>query len=126
MNIVNLEASEDWHIYTKKYNGSSFTGMVRVINEGDDFRTGGEFITYKLVNGMLHCEDGPAIEWESGNQYWYNNDVQHREDGPAVIYADGSKFWYLDGIKMESAEQHFNNLTLKQKEKAIWNINEWR
>ena len=42
-------------------------------------------------NGLLHREDGPAIEWADGGKEWYINDKLHREDGPAVEYSDGTK-----------------------------------
>jgi hypothetical protein len=49
------------------------------------------------LNGQLHREDGPAIEWADGSKYWWVNDQRHREDGPAIERADGSKEWYLNG-----------------------------
>jgi len=49
------------------------------------------------VDGKLHREDGPAIEWPNGNKEWYINDNLHRIDGPAIEYTDGSKHWYLNG-----------------------------
>ena len=49
------------------------------------------------LNGKLHREDGPAIEWASGGKSWYLNGKVHREDGPAVEWASGSKSWYLNG-----------------------------
>ena len=36
------------------------------------------------LNGLLHREDGPAVEYADGDKYWYLNDKRHREDGPAV------------------------------------------
>jgi hypothetical protein len=51
------------------------------------------------LNGNLHREDGPAVEWSGGAKMWYINDIRHREDGPAIEYADGTKSWYLNGIK---------------------------
>jgi len=38
---------------------------------------------WKNKEGGLHREDGPAIEWASGNKEWYLNGKCHREDGPA-------------------------------------------
>jgi len=32
-----------------------------------------------------------------GTKRWYLNGKLHREDGPAVEYANGGKFWYLNG-----------------------------
>jgi hypothetical protein len=49
------------------------------------------------LNGELHREDGPAIEWASGTKNWFINGKFHREDGPAREWADGTKFWYLNG-----------------------------
>ena len=39
--------------------------------------------------------------WANGDKYWYLNGKLHREDGPAVEYANGSKFWYLNGKHTE-------------------------
>jgi len=49
------------------------------------------------LNGKLHREDGPAVEWIDGHKYWYLNGKCHREDGPAIEWANGSKEWYLNG-----------------------------
>lgn len=51
------------------------------------------------LNGKLHREDGPAVEYANGTKFWYLNDEPHREDGPACEYPDGEKYWYLDGIR---------------------------
>jgi len=49
------------------------------------------------LNGKLHREDGPAVEYTNGDREWYLNDKLHREDGPAFEGADGDKEWYLNG-----------------------------
>ena len=49
------------------------------------------------LNGLLHREDGPAVEWPDGTKSWYLNGKLHREDGPAVEWANGDKSWYLNG-----------------------------
>jgi len=46
---------------------------------------------------IIHMDDGPAIIWADGSQYWYINGKQHRVDGPAIIWADGSQEWYING-----------------------------
>ena len=46
------------------------------------------------LNGLLHREDGPAIEYADGSRFWYRNGKCHRDDGPAIEYADGSRYWY--------------------------------
>jgi hypothetical protein len=51
---------------------------------------------YWYLNGKLHREDGPAIEYANGNKYWYLNGKLHREDGPAIEWVDGTKSWYLN------------------------------
>ena len=48
------------------------------------------------LNGQLHREDGPAIEYSNGSKYWYLNGQRHRTDGPAVEYKDDYKAWYLN------------------------------
>ena len=34
---------------------------------------------WKLPNGQLHREDGPAIEYLDGNKYWFLNGVEYNE-----------------------------------------------
>jgi len=50
-----------------------------------------------FLNGKLHREDGPAIEYANGDKLWLLNGEYHRVDGPAVEYADGHKTWWLNG-----------------------------
>jgi hypothetical protein len=57
------------------------------------------------LNGKLHREDGPAVEWADGGKFWYLNGKRHREDGPALEWADGDKRWYLNG-KYMTEEEH--------------------
>jgi len=35
--------------------------------------------------------------YPNGTKHWYLNGRLHREDGPAVEYANGDKCWYLNG-----------------------------
>ena len=48
------------------------------------------------LDGKLHREDGPAVEYTDGNKFWFLNDKRHRVDGPAIEWADGGKEWYLN------------------------------
>jgi hypothetical protein len=41
------------------------------------------------LNGKLHREDGPAVEWADGRREWWLHGERHREDGPALEWADG-------------------------------------
>ena len=43
--------------------------------------------------------------YESGSKFWFLNGKLHREDGPAVEYADGGKSWYLND-KRVTEEEH--------------------
>ena len=40
------------------------------------------------LNGEVHREDGPAVEFPDGDKVWYINSECHREDGPASEYYD--------------------------------------
>ena len=69
-------------------------------------------IEYTL-DGKLHREDGPAIEYAGGSKEWYLHGVRHREDGPAREYSNGDKCWYLndklhreDGPAVEYSNGH--------------------
>jgi len=68
---------------------------VKVFPNGDRFW---------YLNGKLHREDGPAVEYADGSKYWYLNGKLHREDGPAMELADGSKSWYLDDKRVSEKE----------------------
>ncbi len=59
-----------------------------------------------------------------GNYHWYLNGKKHRDDGPALIYFDGSKVYYFNDF-YSSQEEWFEFLTPRQKEKAIWNMDNW-
>ena len=72
------------------------------------------------LNGNLHREDGPAIEYANGNREWYLNGNLHREDGPAVEYAHGAHYWYLNGE--EYTEEEFIKKTSKVKELTVAEI----
>jgi hypothetical protein len=50
-----------------------------------------------FINGKLHRENGPAVEYANGDKEWCINGKCHREDGPANEYSDGSKSWYING-----------------------------
>ena len=56
------------------------------------------------LNGLLHREDGPAVEYLTGTKVWYLNGKYHREDGPAVEYADGNKEWWLNDTPYSKEE----------------------
>ena len=49
------------------------------------------------LNGLLHREDGPAVEAINGSKFWYLNGKLHREDGPAVEHANSDRHWYFNG-----------------------------
>jgi hypothetical protein len=53
-------------------------------------------VEYRL-NGLLHREDGPAVEWCTGLKAWYRKGSLHRKDGPAIEWENGDKEWYLNG-----------------------------
>jgi len=64
-------------------------------------------ITYRsgdkewYLDGKIHREDGPAVEWVNGSKEWWLNGKLHREDGPAIERADGHKEWYLYSEKVD-------------------------
>ena len=60
-----------------------------------EFRDGGE--DWRLPNGYLHRDSGPARTLSDGTKEWFHNNTRHRADGPAVIRADGTQEWWEDG-----------------------------
>lgn len=45
------------------------------------------------LNGKLHRDDGPAVEYVDGSSYWFQHGRIHRDNGPAIEWADGSWTW---------------------------------
>ena len=62
-----------------------------------------------FLDGDLHREDGPAIEYPDGSKHWCLNGKLHREDGPAFESFTGTKEWWLNGI-IYSEEEYYNQL----------------
>lgn len=52
---------------------------------------------YWYINGKLHRDSGPAVELSNGTKKWYRDGKLHREDGPAIEWENGTKYWYLHG-----------------------------
>ena len=48
-------------------------------------------------DGVLHREDGPAVEYSNGTMVWYIGGKKHRTDGPAIEYSSGKKCWCHNG-----------------------------
>ncbi|MCJ8336109.1 MAG: hypothetical protein MJH10_18045 [Epibacterium sp.] len=42
--------------------------------------------------------------YDTGNKYWRLNGVLHNEHGPAIEFASGDKLWYLNGKKVTEEE----------------------
>jgi hypothetical protein len=47
--------------------------------------------------GLLHREDGPAIEKADGTKEWYLNGKLNRKNGAAIEYPNGVRTWYTNG-----------------------------
>lgn len=59
---------------------------------------------YWYVNGKLHREDGPAIEWKDGSQGWFVEGKCHCETGPAIQNADGKNQWFIHNISISEED----------------------
>ena len=55
-------------------------------------------------DGKLHRTDGPAIEWSDGDKHWYQDGKRHRTDGPAIEWNDGYKEWYIDDLQLTEVQ----------------------
>ena len=54
--------------------------------------------------GQLHRLHGPAVEYLSGERWWYQNGLLHRTDGPAIISKTGVSSCWLNGEYMTKRE----------------------
>ena len=77
-------------------------GMICYRLNGELHREDGPAVEYLngsreyCINGKLHREGGPAVEKADGYKAYYINDKRHRIDGPATIYSDSKKY-YIEG-----------------------------
>ena len=55
-------------------------------------------------NGIVHRDDGPAIERADRTQEWYAEGIRHCENGPALISADGERHWFIHGKELTEPE----------------------
>lgn len=104
-------------------------GTICWYNEKSEFhRLDGPAVEYQdenkfyYVNNELHREGGPAVEYPDGYKaYWFNGKL-HREDGPAIEYLDGTKAYWINDEEL-TEEQFFNRnkkeLTVKQIEDLL-------
>ena len=60
------------------------------------------------LNGKLHREDGPAVEWRNGYKVWFLNGQRHREDGPAMESSNGYKEWWLHDEQVTEEEHRIH------------------
>ena len=73
-------------------------------------------------NGKRHRENAPAIDYINGDKHWFLNGKRHREDGPAIEYNNGIKLWYLNNNGY--TEEQFKNKVKKIKELTVKEITE--
>ncbi len=70
---------------------------------GDLHREDGPAVEYingdvlYYMNGKRHRLGNPAIERTSGYKAYFMNGELHREDGPAVEYSNGYKYYCVNG-----------------------------
>jgi hypothetical protein len=75
------------------------------------------------LNGRLHRKEGPAFIYNDGGKYWYLNGLLHRADGPAVIYSNGNEEYWLNHVFLNQ-EEWFQQLTTEQQYNYLWNLDE--
>jgi hypothetical protein len=47
-------------------------------------------------DGLIHREDGPAVEYDNGDKSWMVHGERHRLDGPAVVFhhsPERNQYW---------------------------------
>jgi len=75
------------------------------------------------LNGKLHRENGPAIEYVNGTKEWYLNGKRHRIDGPAIEWSNGDKYWYLKGKEVKEEDVIDFNPKITEREYLKFVIN---
>lgn len=77
--------------------------------------------TWKLPDGRLHREDGPAVIYETGEWEYYQHHQPHRIDGPALKYFVAGRwvyYWRLNGIHY-SFDQWLEKTPISDEDKTL-------
>jgi hypothetical protein len=85
---------------------------------------GEEGNVYHFVNGKIHRNDVPAIEYKDGSKEWLVKGLLHRLDGPAIEYANGTKFWYINGKSIP--EPSYQKRRIRNKKIANFFVHSYR
>lgn len=57
------------------------------------------------ADGEYHRDDGPAIIWKDGSEFWYQYDRCHNINGPAARWTESNSVsWHIDGMKISFEE----------------------
>jgi len=74
-------------------------------------------ITTKLINDVLHRENGPAVEGHDSThwEFVYNGQF-HNINGPSICWKDGTLFYHIGG---EYIGINLSNAEFKQKVKEF-------
>ena len=89
---------------------------------------------YYKVLGLLHREDGPAVEYTNGRQAWYFRGNMHRENGPAYIDVgiNYSAWWVHgkrhreDGPAVEWSTSRINSWYIQDRQMTEEEHDAWR
>ncbi len=65
--------------------------------DGVEIKVQSDGAKHWYLYGVLHRDDGPAVERPGGEKWWFQYGKVHREDGPAIERANGSKQWFRHG-----------------------------
>lgn len=61
---------------------------------------------WKTKDGHFHREDGPAVTYSDGAQYYFVNNKLHRLDGPAIIKSNNTEQYFIDNKEYEKREYY--------------------
>lgn len=81
---------------------NNFATMTAMPENGPIAQPNGTRIWFK--GGIVHREDGPAIEHSDGTCEWYVEGIRHCQTGPAFISGDGKRRWFVHGQELNEIE----------------------
>lgn len=81
-----------------------------------------ERIVWKLPNGDIHREYGPAIEFSTGDKIWIKHGFIHREDGPALeaVTGTGVISWWIINFYRQEKESYNQQIFGSNDELKYW------
>ena len=69
-------------------------------------------IVYRNDKGQYHNINAPALIWNDGSEWYYENGQLHNLHGPAIVDKFGNKGYFINGMEF-SERNYYGRIRIK-------------